>query len=730
MILIAANTSAGLFYGAQTLKQLIKSNRNNSSLPGVKIIDYPSLKLRGILDDISRGPVPTMDFMKKQIRRLAELKMNSLQYYTENVVRTKEHPEFAPPDGSLTIEELRELNDYAKKYHIMLIGNFQSFGHFEKILSYPEYAHLGEGGTVLSPAYPESIKLLKDIYTEMAPAFDSPYFNINCDETFDLGKGASKQMVDSLGLGVVYVNQVLKMYKILKSLGKRTIMWTDILLQHPETIDMIPKDVIMGTWGYDADSSFANKIFPFKEKGFDFTISPGVLNSYSTMPDYSVTVTNIKNLVRDGVKYGTIGMILTIWDSGGSAFFSRDWYGVAYGADQSWNPNEENISNFDKRFDNTIYCDNTGKFSKAIWKLVELTDVPVTYGLKEKVLLTKIIPDSGESLRIGIDGWNKVDEIVDSAEVLLNKAEPLLYKGDGDYFRFTINQYRYYANLRFNLIDAANLYNEAFKIQNDDRFFARKQIVNAIDVISNSRVSLVNLNNDYRDLWLRENQTYSVEVVLDEYQNQINNLKDIEKRIFASLKLFDEGLTIPPATAVRLGVEKGEGKYFREWMMINPIPNPDGSKGNSIDYLKEMGGELEAVPKVTQEFEYKGKTYRWRRTTSEYFDIVNLSEEFPDANLNSVTYAFANITSPDDRVVKAALGSTDGVDVILNGELVYSVRKSRPLNIDEDTFQLPLKKGKNNLMLKLFQGDGDWKFTFRLTEYDAGNSKNRYKITE
>ena len=598
------------------------------------------------------------------------------------------------------------------------------------ILSNPEYAPLGEGGTVLSPAYPESIKLLKDIYTEMAPAFNSPYFNINCDETFDLGKGASKQMVDSLGLGVVYVNQVLKMYKILKGLGKKTIMWTDILLQHPETIDMIPKDVIMGTWGYDADSSFDNKILPFKDRGFEFTISPGVLNSYSTMPDYSVTVTNIKNLVRDGVKYGTLGMILTVWDDGGSAFFSRDWYGVAYGADQSWNPNEKKISNFDKRFDNTVYCDDTGEFSKAIWKLVELTDIPVTYGLKEKVLLTKVIPDSGESLRIGIDGWNKVNEIADSAEVLLNGSAPLLYKGDPDYFRFTVNQYRYYANLRFNLIDAANLYNEAFKIQNDDRFFARKQIVNAIDVISNSRVSLVNLYNDYRDLWLRENLTHSVNVVLDKYQDQINDLKDIEKRIFASLKDFDEGLTIPPAAELRLGVEEGKGKYFREWMMINPIPNPDGSRGNSIDYLKEMGGELNAIPKVAQQFEYDGETYRWRRTTSEYFDVVDLSEEFPDADSNVVTYAFASITSPDDRVVQAALGSTDGVDVILNGKLVYNVRKNRPLKIDEDTFQLPLKEGKNNLMLKLFQGNGDWKFTFRLLQYDAGNSKNRYKIME
>ncbi len=89
-------------------------------------------------------------------------------------------------------------------------------------------------------------------------------------------------------------------------------------------------------------------ILPIKNEGYEFTVSPGILNSYSTMPDYSVTITNIKNFVRDGVKYNSMGMVLTVWDDGGSAFFSRDWYGVAYGAEHSWNPNEANISNFMK----------------------------------------------------------------------------------------------------------------------------------------------------------------------------------------------------------------------------------------------------------------------------------------------------------------------------------------------------------------------------------------------
>lgn len=728
-ITIAAKTKAGIYYGVQTLKQLIRGNVNKDFLNGVIISDWPELKYRGILDDISRGPVPTMEYMKQQIRRLAELKMNSLQYYTENVVKTKSHGDFAPPDGSLTIEDWRELSNYGKKYHVMLIGNFQSFGHFEKILAHPNYSHLGEGGTVLSPVFPESIKLLKDIYSEMVPAFDAPFFNVNSDETFDLGKGPSRSLVDSLGVAVVYTDQIKKMHDILKNLNVKTMMWTDILLKHPESLEMLPKDIIMMTWGYDADDSFAGQILPVKNAGYKFTISPGILNSYSTMPDFSVAIPNIHNFVRDGINYGAIGMVCTVWDDGGSAFFSKDWYGVSYAADQSWNSTSQNISEFDTKFNLSVYGDTTNSFTTAIWKLVSLSKISASDRLQEKILWTKVIPDNGESIRVGIEDWDRVVSVVDSAENILNNAEPILHQTDLNYFRFTVDQYRYFANLRFNLIDAAKLYQDAYGNFNINKSSSREKIVQSIKLISDLINRVTNLYNDYRILWLKENKTHAVNDVLEKYQSQKNDLKDIEERIFSALKSLDSGSNkIPEPSDVRLGIEEATGKYFKDWMMINPIPNENGSSGTSIDYLKEMGGEKNAVPKIAQEFMYNDQRYRWRRTYSDLFDVVDLTEEFPKNNMNSVTYAYASIQSPDDRIVTASLGSTAGIDVFLNGDLVYTFREKRDLVIDENKFQLSLKKGKNHLLLKLFHGTGDWKFTFQLPNYKTSNSKNRYKI--
>ena len=170
---IRAVNLTGLFYGLQSLKQLFIGNRANKRIDGVRIIDWPDYEFRGVMDDISRGPIPTLEFMKYQVRRMSELKYNRLMYYIEHVIKTEKHPEFAPVNGALTLDEIKELLEYAKMYKITLVGSFQSFGHFENILAHPKYAHLGERGKLLSPALEESYELLSDIYSELITGGDN-----------------------------------------------------------------------------------------------------------------------------------------------------------------------------------------------------------------------------------------------------------------------------------------------------------------------------------------------------------------------------------------------------------------------------------------------------------------------------------------------------------------------------------------------------------------------------
>jgi len=152
-VIVAGNTNAGTFYGLQTLKQLVRGDGANALVPALKIVDWPTMRWRAVSDDISRGPVPTLDYIKRQIRTEAFFKMNMHSFYMEHTFSSQSHPLIGPEGGSLTAAEIKELVAYARNYHIELVPEQQTFGHLHKALRLEKYAELGETpyGDVLSP---------------------------------------------------------------------------------------------------------------------------------------------------------------------------------------------------------------------------------------------------------------------------------------------------------------------------------------------------------------------------------------------------------------------------------------------------------------------------------------------------------------------------------------------------------------------------------------------------
>ena len=630
-IILAANEKEGLFYGVQTLKQLVRGRKKEDRLPCLKIIDWPEFLYRGMQDDISRGPIPTMEFMKTQIRRCAELKLNMLSYYIENVVATKSHGDFAPAGAAISVEEWRELSDFAEKYQIKLVGNFQSFSHFEKILSYPQYRHLGESGRLLSPLVPESYELLADIYAEMAPAFSSDFFNINSDETWDLGRGSTKQIVDNLGVAKVYANHLNRLYQELQKHNKRMMMWADIALEHKEVCDLLPKDIVMMTWEYSPLDSYIDYIKPLQNAGFEVMVCPGVLNSNRLMPELKMARDNIRGLVEEGARNKVMGVLLTIWDDGGMALFSRDWYGVAYAAEKSWNVDTKKGGQFDKRFNMAVYGDKSDNVTKSLWKIMELAALRPTQELNDKILKRKIIPERGQYLRINLEQWDRVLEICDEAEQLLAMADPKINESDLDYFRFTIEQYRFLAQSRMNILAAAKNYSQALELQTSDREQGRRFLIKAMDKVGKIEEPLIGIRNWFRRLWLQENNVYWLEHILYDYDKRLQDISDVTQHLFRAIADYDKGHFLPPPGEVRLDIEKASGDYFQGWLVCGPFPNSGGAYGSDIDYLEVMGGELNARPFAGEVITLTNDDqYRWGKFNSPEFGLVNLASYYQE----------------------------------------------------------------------------------------------------
>ena len=107
-LIVAANTGQGLFYGVQTLRQLLRADGHTLICPAVSIRDWPSMEWRGMQDDISRGPIPTEDYMKQQIRMLAAYKVNLFALYMEHVFDFASQPLVAPKEAALTPQEINQ----------------------------------------------------------------------------------------------------------------------------------------------------------------------------------------------------------------------------------------------------------------------------------------------------------------------------------------------------------------------------------------------------------------------------------------------------------------------------------------------------------------------------------------------------------------------------------------------------------------------------------------------
>ena len=316
-IRLEATSNTGLFYATQSLKQLYRysflSNKGEVTIPCMTITDWPNFKIRAWQDDISRGPIVSMDYLKQLIPQMAECKLNAFSLYTEHTFKTKCHPDIAPSDA-FTAEEIKELEDFCKPYHIQIIGNQQCFGHFEEILCNPFYSDLADTKWNLNPAKEETYKFLEDHLREVARAYKSPYFNINCDETESLGQGHAKAYVDSVGQATAYYQHINHVNRILRPYRKRVMMWGDIADQHPEILDNLDKDIYLIAWSYVGIDSFEDFLKPYVKSGRIFFVAPGVSLSERVWPKHYEFKANIANLCRDGYKNGALGVINTCWE--------------------------------------------------------------------------------------------------------------------------------------------------------------------------------------------------------------------------------------------------------------------------------------------------------------------------------------------------------------------------------------------------------------------------------
>jgi len=229
-VIIRANNATGLFYGVQTLLQLIRKTDNIVYAEGVVIRDWPDIPIRAVHYD-------TKHFQEKKeyvfafIRTLATYKINMLVWEWEDKFAYRSHPEIAAP-GAFSMAEMQEFTRYARKYHIQLVPLIQGLGHVSYILKHPENKHLREipsNNWGFCPLKEGTYKLMADLINEAIEATPgSDYLHIGCDETYVLGEGIAcgcSEMAEKEGKFALMETYVNKVASIVKNHNRKPMAW-------------------------------------------------------------------------------------------------------------------------------------------------------------------------------------------------------------------------------------------------------------------------------------------------------------------------------------------------------------------------------------------------------------------------------------------------------------------------------------------------------------------------
>ncbi len=335
---IVANSPAGAFYAAQTLRQICLQ-AEPGKLACLTIKDWPDFPNRGIMLDISRDKVPTMDTLYKLVDLFADMKINQLQLYTEHTFAYQNHKVVWEKASPMTANQIRDLDGYCKERYIELVPNQNSFGHMEEWIKHKAYRHLSEnpkGGSTFDPTNPEVIELMSELYDELLPNFSSKQFNVGCDEV-QIGEYRSKAACDEKGKGRVYLEYLIEINELCRQHGCTMQFWGDIIKHHPEFIPELPKDIIAMIWGYGAKAAFKTECSRFEKAGVPFYVCPGTSSWRSILGRTDNAMGNLLNAAENGLKYGAIGYLNTDWgDYGHWQYLPISYPGFAYGAALSW----------------------------------------------------------------------------------------------------------------------------------------------------------------------------------------------------------------------------------------------------------------------------------------------------------------------------------------------------------------------------------------------------------
>lgn len=378
-ITITANAAQGLYYGIQSLLQLLKQEGSDVSYPEGELTDWPNMNLRMIYWDDAHH-LEKFEVLKREIKQAAYYKINGFALKLEGHFQYKSAEPIVEPHA-LSASQYQELTDFAAAHYVQLIPYLDAPAHVSFILKHPEYKELRafpNSNYQFTVNNPKTYQLISGMFKELIDANKGvEYVLLSNDEAYYTGKAANE--IDSAkrlgGNGKLLAQFIGRMADTLKSYGRKVIFWGEYPLVEDD-IKKLPRHLINGVY----DSSFAPA---FKERGIRQLIYTSTQGEEPIFPNYyplpgdktlhaenanlPARVPGLLNTVTKAInekRADLAGVIVAGWADAG-LHPQTFWLGYATGAATGWNHTGASADELEDRFYSTFYKTESSEIKKV-----------------------------------------------------------------------------------------------------------------------------------------------------------------------------------------------------------------------------------------------------------------------------------------------------------------------------------------------------------------------------
>ena len=445
-------------YAHEALRQL---RHGRSELPALRIEDGPDFPVRGAMLDVSRDRVPTRETLERIVEVMALLRFNHLELYTEHTFQYRDHEIVWRDASPITPEDVRWLDALCGERGLTLVANQNTFGHMGRWLSHPEYADRAEApdgyttkiGLHLSPGVleptEENAAFALGLCRELLEHFETKRINIGCDETFELGKGKSRKLVEEIGTERLYLDHLLRLIGGLREDGVEVTFWGDILRSHPELASELPDEGVTAlAWHYEAPMDpddlpaalfdllsefgitrdtlrgFDGHVKGFAEAGVPFWVCPGTSSWNTLIGRLDNARGNLLDAAEVGLARGATGYLITDWgDSGHMQPPPVSWPALAYGGAVAWNLEANRDLDPAAALDAWVFEDEAGVLGGLLDRIGRLHRGTGKVGMNGSPLFTDLLAKGGVLGSMGEASEAATTETIDALDEALGELE-------------------------------------------------------------------------------------------------------------------------------------------------------------------------------------------------------------------------------------------------------------------------------------------------------------------